>query len=65
MVQPLDLTLLAQPTSTIFGRTFLLFDVGAVVAIVGLLGTFTVSAIRNTRALLLAEPRTVSRTKVA
>jgi hypothetical protein len=34
----------------------LLFDVGGVVAIAGLAIVFVVSALRNTRALYLAEP---------
>ena len=51
------LTLLVQPTSVVFGRTYLLFDVGGVVAAVGLLVTFVVAAVRNTRLLARAEPR--------
>jgi phosphatidylglycerophosphate synthase len=50
------LALLDRQTATVFGREFLLFDVGAVVAIAGLAGTFLYSAARNTRALYLAEP---------
>jgi phosphatidylglycerophosphate synthase len=50
------LVLLVHPTSTIFGREFLLFDVGGVVAIAGLLVTFVSSAARNVRALYRAEP---------
>ncbi len=50
------LVLLIKPTATIFGREFLLFDVGGVVAIVGLLGTFAYAAVRNTVALYRAEP---------
>jgi phosphatidylglycerophosphate synthase len=45
-----------HPTSLVFGRTFLLFDVAGVIGIVGLLATLVVSAMRNTRALYLAEP---------
>jgi len=41
---------------TIAGTDFLLFDVGGVVAIAGLVLTFVVSAISNTRALYTAEP---------
>jgi len=51
-----SLVLLVKPTSTIFGHTFLLFDVGGVVGAVGLVATFVISAARNTRALYLAEP---------
>jgi len=50
------LVLLVHPTSTLFGRQFQLFDVGGVVAIAGLLGTFVISAVRNTRTLYQAEP---------
>jgi archaetidylinositol phosphate synthase len=38
------------------GREFLLFDIGGVVAIVGLVSAFVFSAIRNTLALYKAEP---------
>jgi hypothetical protein len=41
---------------TIAGTDFLLFDVGGVVAIAGLVLTFVVSTISNTRALYVAEP---------
>ena len=41
---------------TIAGSDYLLFDVGGVVAIVGLVVTFLASAITNTRALYVAEP---------
>lgn len=41
---------------TIAGSDYLLFDVGGVVAILGLVVTFLVSAITNTRALYVAEP---------
>jgi len=51
-----SLVLLVRSTSTIFGHTFLLFDVGGAIGAAGLLVTFFVSAIRNTRALYLAEP---------
>ncbi|MEZ5318695.1 MAG: CDP-alcohol phosphatidyltransferase family protein [Vicinamibacterales bacterium] len=50
------LTLLVRQTATLFGQTFLLFDVGGVVAIAGLLVTFVVSAARNTRTLYVEEP---------
>jgi phosphatidylglycerophosphate synthase len=48
--------LLRSPSVTIFGSEFLLFDVGGVVAIAGLMGTFIASAIVNTRVLYRAEP---------
>jgi len=50
------LTLIVHPNATILGRTFLLFDVGGVVAIAGLLVTFARSAVVNTAALYRAEP---------
>jgi len=50
------LTLLVRSTSTIFGHTFLLFDVGGVIGAVGLVVTFFASAIRNTTLLYRAEP---------
>jgi phosphatidylglycerophosphate synthase len=49
-------TLLVKPYATVFGQTYLLFDVGGVVATIGLLGTLVVSTVRNTRALYAAEP---------
>jgi len=45
-----------RSTSTILGREFLLFDVGGVVAVVGLLATLVYSAARNTRRLYEEEP---------
>lgn len=47
---------MAYPTAELFGRTFLLFDVGAVVGAAGLTATFLVSAARTTRTLFRAEP---------
>lgn len=52
------LQLLRSPFVTIAGERVLLFDVGGVVAIVVLLLTFTVSALRNGRLLYRLEPRT-------
>jgi archaetidylinositol phosphate synthase len=51
-----SLRLMHSGVVTIAGADFLLFDVGGVVAIAGLVLTFVVSAISNTRALYLAEP---------
>jgi archaetidylinositol phosphate synthase len=51
------LRLLHSDVVTIFGSSFLLFDIGCGVAILGLLATFVTSAIVNTRTLYLAEPR--------
>jgi archaetidylinositol phosphate synthase len=50
------LQLLRSSHVTIFGSQQLLFDVGGAVAIIGLLGTFAVSAITNTRLLYRIEP---------
>jgi archaetidylinositol phosphate synthase len=51
-----NLVLLFHPHATIFGHEFLLFDVGGVIASIGLLATLVVSAIGHTRELYLAEP---------
>jgi archaetidylinositol phosphate synthase len=45
-----------HPWASIAGRQFLLLDVGGSVAIVGLIAAFITSAIRNARALYVAEP---------
>jgi phosphatidylglycerophosphate synthase len=50
------LVLFFRQTSTLFGREFLLFDVGGVVAIVGLIVTFVVSSTANTALLYRREP---------
>ena len=47
---------IVRPTVTIFGQPFLLFDVGAVVALVGMVSVFALTAIRHTRTLYRAEP---------
>ena len=41
---------------TMAGSTYRLFDIGGVVAIIGLVITFVVSAVANTRKLYAAEP---------
>jgi archaetidylinositol phosphate synthase len=41
---------------TLAGRSFLLFDVGGVIAAAGMVAFFLVSAVRNTRALYKEEP---------
>lgn len=46
----------ADPTRTLFGHEFLLFDAGGVVGTIGVLATLVVSTIRNTRTLYRAEP---------
>lgn len=50
------LRLLQSDLVTIAGARYLLFDVGGAVAIAGLIITFIVSAVTNTRALYRAEP---------
>jgi archaetidylinositol phosphate synthase len=45
-----------KPWIVILGSQARLFDVGGLVAIVGMVAAFAVGAIRNTRALYLAEP---------
>ena len=57
-----NLVLLVHPTATILGRGFLLFDVGGVVAAIGLIVTLVISAIGHTRELYLAEPIPTGRT---
>lgn len=51
-----NLALLVHPMATIVGRQYQLFDVGGVVAIIGLMVTLVVSTIRHTRELYRAEP---------
>jgi phosphatidylglycerophosphate synthase len=50
------LALLFHPTAEILGERYRLFDVGGVIAIVGLVVTLIVSVVRNVRALYRAEP---------
>jgi phosphatidylglycerophosphate synthase len=50
------LLLLRSSDVTIFGRHYLLFDVGGLVGIVSLLTTFVISAVINTRLLFRTEP---------
>jgi archaetidylinositol phosphate synthase len=50
------LALLRSPDVVLFGQRYLLFDVGAAVAIVGLIATFVASAIGNTATLYRREP---------
>jgi phosphatidylglycerophosphate synthase len=50
------LVLLVHPRATLFGRTYLLFDVGGAVAAVGLVAAFGVAATRNTIRLYREEP---------
>ncbi len=50
------LVLYYKPTVVLAGSEYLLFDVGGVVAAAGMVGTFVLSAVRNTLALYRAEP---------
>ena len=50
------LALLVHPNADVLGRSYKLFDVGGAIGAIGLFLTFAYSAIRNTRALYLAEP---------
>jgi phosphatidylglycerophosphate synthase len=50
------LRLIQSPYVTLAGSKYLLFDIGGAVAIAGLLFTFIVSAVANTRMLYRAEP---------
>jgi archaetidylinositol phosphate synthase len=50
------LQLLRSPDVVLFGNRFLLFDVGGMIGIAALLGTFAVSAVSNTRTLYRREP---------
>lgn len=50
------LTLLRSPYVNLFGERFLLFDVGGVIAAVGLVATFIAAAIKNTMTLYKREP---------
>jgi phosphatidylglycerophosphate synthase len=48
--------LLRSPAVSLFGVRVLLFDIGGAIAAAGLLATFVISAIQNTRTLYRAEP---------
>jgi phosphatidylglycerophosphate synthase len=50
------LRVMVDPTVGLFGREFLLLDVGGAVAAAGMVVAFTVSALRNTAALYREEP---------
>jgi phosphatidylglycerophosphate synthase len=50
------LQLLNSPWSTIVGHRFLLFDIGLTLGAIGILVTFVVAAIQNTRKLYALEP---------
>ena len=57
------LVLAIHPNAVLLGRTFKLFDVGAVCAMAGLAVAFVTAAITNTRLLARAEPRPVASVK--
>ena len=50
------LQLLNSPWSTLAGQRFLLFDVGLTIGAIGILVTFVVAAVQNTKKLYLLEP---------
>ena len=50
-----NLVLFVRPAVTVAGRPFLLFDVGGVVAMIGMVGMMITSVIRNTRQLYVEE----------
>jgi archaetidylinositol phosphate synthase len=49
-------TLVWHPHAEIAGRTFWLLDVGGVIGMAGMIGTFLFAAVTHTRALYMAEP---------
>jgi phosphatidylglycerophosphate synthase len=51
-----NLVVLVHPTANVFGREFLLFDVGGLVATCGITGTLALATSRHTRALFAEEP---------
>ena len=51
-----NIALLVHPFAHIAGRTFLLFDVGGVIATAGMLLMFVISALAHTRQLYREEP---------
>jgi phosphatidylglycerophosphate synthase len=51
-----NVALLVHPMTEIFAREYRLFDVGAIVAIGGMIVTLVVATFRHTSALYLAEP---------
>jgi phosphatidylglycerophosphate synthase len=58
-----NVVLLFHPHAVIFGRQYLLFDVGGVVAAILLVTTTVVSAVKNTATLYKAEPLPDERTR--
>jgi archaetidylinositol phosphate synthase len=51
-----NLALFFRPTVWLFGKEFLLFDVGGVIGIVGMALPLIIASVRNTAALYRAEP---------
>jgi phosphatidylglycerophosphate synthase len=51
-----NLFLLNSPHTRIFGHRFLLFDVGGIVAVIGMAAMLIISSIKNTHALYKLEP---------
>jgi phosphatidylglycerophosphate synthase len=51
-----NLFLLWQPRATLLGRSFLVFDIGAVVAIAGMIAIFVAAVAGNVASLYRAEP---------
>ena len=60
-----NIVLLFHPHAVLFGRQYLLFDVGGIVAAVLLVTTTIVSALKNTATLYRAEPRPDESAKTA
>jgi archaetidylinositol phosphate synthase len=56
-----NLAALRSPTTVVLGQTYPLFDIGAAVAIPILVIAFLTAAVRNGRALFVAEPRPSAR----
>ena len=55
-----NMVLLVHPMADVFGRVYRLFDVGGVVAIVGMAFTLVVAVAKHTRALYLCAPAALS-----
>jgi phosphatidylglycerophosphate synthase len=51
-----SLWLMVRPTATIFGKSYLVFDVGGIVAIAGMAVTLAITSLIHGRALYRAEP---------
>jgi phosphatidylglycerophosphate synthase len=51
-----NIVLLVHPTAAVFGREFLLFDVGGVIAACGMIATLVVTTASHVRVLYAAEP---------